>query len=83
LKEARAGALPGDPDLAAEERAYSYFFWWNHAAGKASGKRRQILEEIEREASAAVADGDSSDRIPLHLIVEGARKELEKLGVRQ
>lgn len=51
VKEARAGALPGDPDLPAEERAWTFFFYWDQAMERAgdTGKQahRRVLEELE------------------------------------
>jgi hypothetical protein len=76
IKEARAGALPNDPDLVAASRAYTYFFYWNQAMDHASAaKRRLVLEEIEREArSSPAAESD------LHRLAIESRKALDSLN---
>jgi len=78
IKDARAAALPNDPDLVAASRAYTYLRSWDQAmdqAGPASAaKRRLVLEEIEREAHGSpAAEGD------LHRIAIESRKALDSL----
>jgi hypothetical protein len=77
MKEARAGALPNDPDLVAAARAFLYFSTWDKAmeqAGPAgAAKRRAVLEEIERDARSPASDGD------IHRIAEQSRKVLDSL----
>ncbi|HEY3741425.1 MAG TPA: hypothetical protein VGL53_16350 [Bryobacteraceae bacterium] len=82
LKAARAVGTPDDPDLVGENRAYNYFFYWNAALERSAGadapERRAVLEAIEREAQATIAQGGSKERTHLQLVLEGARKALEK-----
>jgi hypothetical protein len=51
IRDARAGALPNDPDELAEEKASSFFTQWtmamDHAGAKSS--RRGVLEQIAGE----------------------------------
>ena len=75
IREARGGALPDDPDVAAERRASTYFFYWDlameHAGAAGTGPRRAALEAIEREASGSSGKGG------IHEIAEQARKDLD------
>jgi hypothetical protein len=80
IQVARAGALPGDPDLAAEDVAYSFFFYWQlameHCGVAAKEQYRGMLQEIGREVggSSNAPDGGFA------LIAQLTQKALEKLG---
>ena len=68
--------MPDDPDVAAERRASTYFFYWDlameHAGAAGNGPRRAALEEIEREARGSSGKGGIQE------IAEQARKDLDK-----
>jgi hypothetical protein len=73
-KESSAGALPGDPDLVAEDKAHQYFSSWSvamdHAGDAAIPARRKVLEQIEPEVQS----------IPL--IADQVRKDLAQVRLR-
>lgn len=77
IREARAKALgPDDPDVAAEDKAGEYFNVWRNAVLNASPaeapKFRDVLEQIEREAS-------SSKNGSIEIVARTAREDLDKL----
>jgi len=77
IEEATNAALPDDPDLIAEAKAYAFFFRWGLAmkrAGSAAAEQhRVVLAEIESEASQVKA-GD------IEAISRYAREDLRNLG---
>ncbi|HEY3741426.1 MAG TPA: hypothetical protein VGL53_16355 [Bryobacteraceae bacterium] len=77
IREARAKALsPDDPDVDAEERVGQFFNLWQNAvtnAGPAEApKFRDVLEQIEREASPSKTGS-------IEIIARTVREDLEKL----
>jgi hypothetical protein len=77
IREA-AGADPNEPDLAAEDRAYTYFLYWHIAMGNAGEPAdrvcRPVLEKIERAALEGPKEGKIND------IAKSAREHLDKIG---
>ena len=74
MREARAGALPEDPDLGAEDRAYTFFFYWKLAMDRAgaagAAARHAVMEQIRQAA------GEGSGEGGIRRIAEETGKEL-------
>lgn len=77
IQEARDHDLPGDPDVAGDERADTFFYVWlaaiQRAGGGATQEFRPILSEIETAAKER-----KSGSIAISVIVKGASEELAK-----
>lgn len=78
LHAAHDGALPGDPDLLAEQHAYNFFFYWDqamaHTGDAGTRDRLAVLREIEPEV------GDSRKFSDTRLIADQIAKDLESLN---
>ena len=76
IREARAGALPDDPDELTEEKAWSFFIEWGMAMdhAEATTQRRGILEQIAAE----LASGPLDEK--LGRLAGGVKGDLDKLG---
>ena len=76
IRTAKAGALPKDPDLAAEDKAYTFFCYWSIAMGRAgdvaNAAYRAVLKEIEPEATG------SSGSDGIQLIADQVQRDLKK-----
>jgi hypothetical protein len=77
IREA-AAANPEEPDLVAEERAYTYFLYWQIAISNVGEPSfaacKPVLEKIERAALLGPKEGK------IHDIAVSARQDLEKIA---
>jgi hypothetical protein len=78
LIQQAAAANPEEPDLAAENRAYTYYSYWamalNNYGEEAVRLAKPVFEHIERAALMGPKEGK------IHDIAESARESLNKIG---